>query len=381
MKSSILLLSFLLLWFENEGLLAPRPVRIFHGLGDDCRNHFELNENCKCVETGAEIQSITKSIERQAIKGCLFLKNEIEILKPSFYVIGFSQGGLIARWIQLHCKEIAPLIKRMVLVGTPNLGLSRLPRSEAFHQKVYSVEEIQKIILTNKEYLKSISATKRNKILMKLYEKTMPVHKPIFDSIYDTGVKLANWISPILRSFQFAPLNYFNKQFQYAPLIKDLSEASGNRDLNTLDFLIVIANRDERVVYPPESVTFGMKILDDKYNPIANPKTSHFIKNNQMIQKLWKEKKMLTCLSDSSHSQLEMTEFYWLINIVFSEDKNATDYKSSSDLVKNDFLKWYPNYCAFNNLDDTSSRNEYNETTNGHTGTSNIKFALQKTLI
>ena len=381
MKSTILLLSSLLFLSEAEGVLDPRPVRIFHGLGDDCKNHYEIKENFKCVETGADIQSITKSIESQAIKGCLFLKSEIVTLKPGFYVIGFSQGGLIARWIQLHCKEIAPLIKRMVLVGTPNLGMNKLPSSEAFHQKVYSIEEVQKIIFNNKEYLKSIDVAKRRKIIKKLHEKTIPVDKPILNSIYDTGVKLANWMSPILKPFQFAPLNYFNKQNQYTPLIEDLSLANNNRSLNTLDFLVVIANRDERVVSPPESVTFGIKILDDKWNVIPQPKTSHFIKNNEMIRNLWRDKKMLTCLSDSSHSQLEITEFYWLINIVFSEDDNATDYKSSSEAVKNDFLKWYPNYCAFNNPDDTSFQNEYNETTNGLTGISNIKFALQRTLI
>ena len=381
MKSTILLLSSLLFLSEAEGVLDPRPVRIFHGLGDDCKNHYEIKENFKCVETGADIQSITKSIESQAIKGCLFLKSEIETLKPGFYVIGFSQGGLIARWIQLHCKEIAPLIKRMVLVGTPNLGMNKLPSSEAFHQKVYSIEEVQKIIFNNKEYLKSIDVAKRRKIIKKLHEKTIPVDKPILNSIYDTGVKLANWMSPILKPFQFAPLNYFNKQNQYTPLIEDLSLANNNRSLNTLDFLVVIANRDERVVSPPESVTFGMKILDEKGNTIPKPNTSNFIKSRSMFKDLWQKKKLITCLSNSSHSQLEPSEYFWITNILFSEDEKATNYKSSSDIIKDDFLKWYPNYCTFNNPDEKLPEGVFNETTNGQTGKSSIEFLLNKLII
>ena len=383
MKTTILLLSSLLFFYSNQQNLDPRPVRIFHGLGDDCLNHDyqNENENFKCIETGAGGKSYTKSIKAQALKGCKQLKNEIKTLMPSFYVIGFSQGGLIARWIQLHCEGVGPLIKRMVLVGTPNLGMKKLPSSDSFQEKVYSLNEVKSIIYSNKEYLKSFDEINRKEKIEHLFKKATPTNKPFSKSLFDAGVKLAGWIKPILKPLNLGPMNYLNSKLSYSPLILNLSEKSKTGSLNTLDFLVVIANRDERVVSPPESVTFGMKILDEKGNTIPKPNTSNFIKSRSMFKDLWQKKKLITCLSNSSHSQLEPSEYFWITNILFSEDEKATNYKSSSDIIKDDFLKWYPNYCTFNNPDEKLPEGVFNETTNGQTGKSSIEFLLNKLII
>lgn len=39
-----------------------------------------------------------------------------------FILIGFSQGGLIARLIYAVCPQMKELVKVLVTVGTPNLG-------------------------------------------------------------------------------------------------------------------------------------------------------------------------------------------------------------------------------------------------------------------
>ena len=296
-------------------------------------------------------------------------------------MIGFSQGGLIARWIQLHCEGVGPLIKRMVLVGTPNLGMKKLPSSDSFQEKVYSLNEVKSIIYSNKEYLKSFDEINRKEKIEHLFKKATPTNKPFSKSLFDAGVKLAGWIKPILKPLNLGPMNYLNSKLSYSPLILNLSEKSKTGSLNTLDFLVVIANRDERVVSPPESVTFGMKILDEKGNTIPKPNTSNFIKSRSMFKDLWQKKKLITCLSNSSHSQLEPSEYFWITNILFSEDEKATNYKSSSDIIKDDFLKWYPNYCTFNNPDEKLPEGVFNETTNGQTGKSSIEFLLNKLII
>ena len=381
MKTTIIFLPSLLFFIGCLEVLGRRPVRVFHGLGRDCKSETYLPENYKCVETGGEINSFLKSIKDQAIKGCEKLKKEIDILKPSFYVIGFSQGGLIARWIQLHCEGVGPLIKRMVLVGTPNLGIDKLPPSGAFAPKVYTKKEIDEIVEENKEFIEKNNEENKKKMIQQLYDKTNPIKKHAFSSVYKAGVKIGGSMISFFKFLNFAPFNYLNRENRYASLISDLAEGSKTRNLNNLDFLVIIANRDERVVSPPESVTFGMKILDEKGNTIAKPQTSEFIKTHPMIKKLWKEKKLIMCLSHTSHADLEFYENMWITHTIFNEDKGAKDHHSSSIAVKNKLLSEYPNYCAFNNPGNKTSKDVFSETTNGKIGISNIRFALKKTYI
>ena len=380
MKFTILFLSSLLFFYSSQKNLARRPVRIFHGLGDDCSNHFHPHENFKCVETGAGKKSFYNSIKTQAMIGCEILKSEVDILQPSFYVFAYSQGGLIARWIQLNCEGVGHLIKRMVLVGTPNLGIDKFPSSDAYYPKVYSSYQILDMIHGNKKYLNNLDQDVKKKIIDQLHQKAKPIQKEKSSYVYDAGIELAGWMSPVLRLLDLSLYSYFNENSKKAPLISSLSRDSSNRSLKTLDFLVVIANRDERVISPPESVTFGMKILDEKGSTIAKPQTSEFIKSHPMIRDMWLKNQLIVCLSDSSHAQLTFLEFKSILNILFKEDNTVKNYEDSLDMIKNRFLKEYPNYCAFNNPLNTKSKT-YSEMTNEKTGLSNIDFALKKILI
>lgn len=40
-----------------------------------------------------------------------------------FTLIGYSQGGLVARWLFNFCKGVSDKVKRLVTIGTPNLGI------------------------------------------------------------------------------------------------------------------------------------------------------------------------------------------------------------------------------------------------------------------
>ena len=381
MKIGRLFLSLQIIFLGYQGELAVRPVRIFHGLGDYCEETKDPNTNYKCVETGAKNESFRKSIKTQAMIGCEILKSEVDILQPSFYVLAYSQGGLIARWIQLNCEGVGHLIKRMVLVGTPNIGVDKFPKNDAFVDKVFSKHDIESMIYNDSSWLKSLSEDERKKSIKELFEKTLPNEEAEDSWLADKGISVANLMSPLLKPLNFAPLNYINEKSQYASLITDLSKKSNIGSLNTLDFLVVIANRDERVVSPPENVTFGMQIVNDFGNTKKYLKTSKFINTHPMINHLWKEKRLINCLSDSSHAGITDNEFSAIKDILFSEDITATNYKSSSIKIKDKFLKDYPNFCCFNDPNKTSLQLEYYETTNEKAGVSNIRLILGKILI
>ena len=179
----------------------------------------------------------------------------------------------------------------------------------------------------------------------------------------------------------YAALNYHNQKNRYASLINILSKKIWVGGYETLDFIVVIANRDERVVSPPENVTFGMKILDDGGNTISKPITSEFIKTHPMIDEFWRNRKLIHCLSDTSHSELFVSELKWINDSLFNEAKDATTYEESSIKMKDLFFKHHNNYCCMNNPTLKTADQYYNVITNGRTGISSIEFETRKNLV
>ena len=381
MKATIFVLYSLLCISGYKGLITRRPVRVFHGLGRSCEDEKILSHNYKCVETGSGTSSFVKSIEDQAMKGCRYLQKEIDTLMPSFYIMAYSQGGLIARWIQLNCKYVAPLIKRIVLIGTPNLGIDKFPKSDAYSEKVYSKAEIKHLIETNQPWLEEQKDFYRISVIEQLHDKTKSDEKVKLGSVYNAGIKLSEPMKSFCKFFELGPFNYLNKKPRYSTFIEEISKENEIGNLNTLDLFVIIANRDERIVIPPESVTFGINILDEEGNTIPNPQTSNFIKEHPMIQDLWKDKRMITCLSDTSHSDIDKNELFLLDSTIFSEVKEAEDYQHSSLLMLKKFLNENSNYCAYNDQELNLSKKPFNEVNNGKPGVLNIEFIVNKILI
>lgn len=381
MKITVLFLLSLLFIFNFQVALDPRPVKIFHALGRNCEDFEELPDNFECIETGSGLSSFVKSIEDQATKGCRYLQKRINTLRPSFYVIGYSQGGLIARWIQLNCKDVGPLIKRMILIGTPNLGIDKFPDSDAYMPKIYTKKEIKHLIETNQEWLDIPNPIIRQSRIDQLYAKTIPMDEKSLGSAYDAGVTLSQSMKSFCKFLNLGPFNYLNKTPNYSTFIEEISKESEVGNLNNLDLLVVIANRDERIVSPPESVTFGISILDIEGNTIPNPQTSNFIKEHPMISDLWWEKKLLICLSDSSHAQINSDEFTWINLTLLDEDSESEYYEASAKVMRNSFLKNYPNYCIYNKKIGYQKVKQYYEKTNRNPGVPNIQFIWDKTLI
>lgn len=381
MQIKNILFPIIFILYAHQAIIQERPVRIFHGLGDSCTNHAYHVDPYKCIETGAGNDSLSLSIEKQGMEGCRLLQSEIDTLKPSFYVLGYSQGGLIARWIQLHCKEVRGMIKRMVLIGAPNLGMDELPTSDSFKPKVYTREEMSILVYKNKKWLDSLDDESFKEKMRILYAKTQPVKKETANYFYDIGIFLVNLMKPILTFLDYSPLNYLNSKSKYAPLIENLATETTKSSLNELDILVNIANRDERVVSPPESVTFGIKLFDKDGNIIPKPQTSPFLRSNYMLSSLWQDMRMINCISDTSHPQILLDEFEVIKSTIFSEDYSESTYSMSAEKMKEKFLDLYPNFCCFRRRIDDYNYPIHKKQTNNRLEMSNIRFVLEKIVI
>ena len=79
--------------------------------------------------------SIIKSFKAQAEMACDTLINHPEFQTEEINVIGFSQGGLIARYIAQAC-PIKGKVRNLITVGTPNMGVTEAPvcATEELHE-------------------------------------------------------------------------------------------------------------------------------------------------------------------------------------------------------------------------------------------------------
>ncbi|WVQ77161.1 hypothetical protein IAR50_006844 [Cryptococcus sp. DSM 104548] len=128
--------------FTNHGeMSSPRPLVIWHGLGDTALSPGISNfiNRTQEIHPGIYVHSVqvpesgTEDDERkagfwgnavaQSLEGCEQIK-AIDQLKAGFDGIGFSQGGLFLRWYQQYCD--GPPIHNLVTFGTPHYGISAL---------------------------------------------------------------------------------------------------------------------------------------------------------------------------------------------------------------------------------------------------------------
>lgn len=121
-----------LIFLLQFSFLPQRQIRLIYGLSRNC-DMLNLDtrilrpEFFKCIEYHRDRQTFRSLVEQSKVVCFQLTKEMIEtpsIFDNGMYLIGGSLGGLVARYVYQNCEEVAPYIKRIYLIGTPNLGIS-----------------------------------------------------------------------------------------------------------------------------------------------------------------------------------------------------------------------------------------------------------------
>jgi palmitoyl-protein thioesterase len=108
---------------------------VLHGINDNCSGWMgQLSDNfgnrlgsySKCIETGADISSISTSVKYQAEKACDMI-NQDDNFKNDFIIVALSQGNLIGRYILQAC-QMQGTVKKYVSIGGPHMGVGKIPQ-------------------------------------------------------------------------------------------------------------------------------------------------------------------------------------------------------------------------------------------------------------
>lgn len=238
------------------------------------------------------------------------------------------------------------LIRRMALVGTPNLGVSVLPSSDAFMKQPWTEAQVNAYLQTYQAYYNSLPPQERDKQIRQVRQLAEPPEKTLGQNLMDLGAAVANFLGTFANVANFAPTNYLNPSDGYSDLIEDLTKDDPNVYAN-IEFFVIIVNRFERVVDPVESVSFGVKVLNQTSYNIERPVSSAFLKSHlKSFGRMWAYGRMINCISNTAHATLTDDDYAMLSYLVFGEDESqGYDYWSSSHSILQSLLRQYSNSC------------------------------------
>jgi pimeloyl-ACP methyl ester carboxylesterase len=232
-------------------------IFFFHGFGASCelseglKNIFKKGEfqNFICVDSGDYNDSTVIPLQTQienSVRHILKIKESDaykELFKQGVYFVGFSQGGIIARMVFNLYDSISDHVRRLITVGTPNVGLEEL--------KVTSFDFSDSIV----NYLATSWIGKNffsgNFYLDKKEWKIKDSNIDLSDDYYLLNCAFTNNLMDITldKSDNEEELNILKQFIEKCTFIKN--------KYNNLEMFITIMYSDDQLILPPNSPILG----------------------------------------------------------------------------------------------------------------------------
>ena len=232
------------------------PIAIFHGIGENCDGTMKywaeylgkkLGVYSRCIEYGRGTESIFHDIQTLSEKACDIV-NLDENFNNGFNIIGFSQGGLVGRYVLERCQTKGD-VKRFITAGTPHMGEQKIPCLAVLN---YFCEIVDKF----GQYLLLIPG------LEKIFAPVGYVRTPELEDFF-------------LKNNKFL-----------APLNNEISEKDSNikSKITKLEKMILIKFSKDEVIKPRESAWFQK--LDKNHNLEEFKKSDFYLKDYLGIREL-----------------------------------------------------------------------------------------------
>lgn len=278
--------------------LPTRPVRSFHGYAGSCSNLAQRDPGV-CVETGGRGDSIRNSIESQANLGCILLTREINNLRNGFYIVAYSQGGLIARHIFHRCNQVNKYIRRIIFVGAPHLG---------------------------------VGDSTPNRLLRQISNEEDEWPRP--------EGKASSFQGRFLRSS-----DYTNRGGGTTAFLNDVNSNAWDPLYANLELIVNFVSKTESTVSPAFSTGMGAQYLGGNRIQDANT-VPYFNRHQNGVLAMFNAGRLFNCLSDAGHNRFTNAEIFLVYNLLLKEHPLATNYYQSAKLQMERFFRAYPTGCS-----------------------------------
>lgn len=257
-------LLFILILFQY---IYSLPIAVFHGINDNCGGWMQnwtnyigkkTNSYAKCIESGENLHSVLTGIKSQGETACNIINSTFH---EDFIIVGFSQGGLIARYILEMCNLKGKVVK-LITVGTPHMG-------------------VEKMNCDNYKFLCSSV-----NFIIPYIANFLPLYYFIAPAGYIRSPKLENF---------YKKHNKFIAVLNNESIRNDYNKESNKQKILQLKKLVLIKFKNDDMIYPRESAWF------EKYD--ENYKVEELI-NSEFYTKDYLGLKML-----NENNRLRMYEF------------------------------------------------------------------------
>ena len=272
-------MKFLILFALIISISTDRPIAYIYGLNSDCEETKPIYESLqkgtnrivKCIDYGK-----TKgNFEDQCKKACEKI-NEDSDFDNEFDIVGFSQGGVIGRYIVEFCngKDLKKKkVHTYISMGSPHMGTYKVGHNyadEEKHPMLFKIAEKSLQTLTKFPYIKHLSTA----------------------SAYIRDAK-------DLKKYQNSFLARLNNE---QPEVSEIIKKNVKKRFSSLKKVVLICfNKDDKVI-PPESSLFyqydGQNYVDIKH-------TQFYKKDLLGYKQLEKDDKIDIVKLDTGHDCLE----------------------------------------------------------------------------
>jgi palmitoyl-protein thioesterase len=268
-------------------------VRWIHGLNAPCIiqniSKYFPGFDVKCIETGF---GSFGSFDEQIATGCSLLDKEADYLSQGFTLVGFSQGGLIARGILQRC-DIGKHVRRLVTIGGPHMGVAIVPFTAPDNF-------VNKILIPMCLHF----PTSRTAVTPCGYIRSL--------RFYDTYAKSHNTVLDL------------NNELQVNPQYKE-------RILG-LELFMAIGFDNDQMIQPKNTAIFGF-YQNKKYDSLVNLEQTFLYSLDVLGIKEFNESgRLFRCTVPGDHLQISEQDMGKLV-ADFSNIHN-TDYKKNYDYMK-----------------------------------------------
>lgn len=126
----------------------PIPTIVYGGMGSSCKDPAYvrlvadlkkgLSSHAECYET-----TVQNSMTQQSHEACSWLRSHpVYGRSKEIYVVGVSQGGLVGRYIVEECDLGRTKVKKLLEIGSPNMGISVIPMIGCQNMKLDEDDDI-----------------------------------------------------------------------------------------------------------------------------------------------------------------------------------------------------------------------------------------------
>ena len=327
--------------------LKNRPIRMIHYINPFCQALYQ-GHGGKCIEVAKSLDSFFKSNEVQAAVACKKFTAEISNLKDGFHIVTYTFAGFVVRTMLHTCPEIAKLVRRVVFVNVPHMGLDKVPDIQIVKKLQGTREEILSIsaddvkasipILTKPEAaiihvgLKAVIGSnihrmEEGQLLLKHLVDGKPVPKG------------HEWIS----NAGMTEIVKANGAFH--AYLNDVNSAKYASIYAQLELVMNIKSLHDNLNTPSNTVMLGSDI--DKSGGITDfEKTPMYTSHSAGFGELYKTGRLVNCLSISAPEFLKHAESKAIYRTLLTEDSAETTSAGSAKKQLQKFLKEYPQKCA-----------------------------------